>query len=97
MGPTAKSSMIVSMPVAVVEWAQWGGGRTNTISAVPSVMNSIDTPNSVDVPCVAVLNMLLEKGEGEGQGGVEDRDCVIFAVGRRMLSYGLHCSLQWRP
>lgn len=33
---------------------------------VPSVMNSIDTPNSVDVTCVAVLNMLLEKGEGEG-------------------------------
>ena len=58
MGPTAKPWMRVSMRVVVIER---GGGRTSTISAVPSVMTSVDTPNSFDVTCVAVLNMLLEK------------------------------------
>lgn len=58
MGPTAKPWMRVSMRVVVIEW---GGGQTSTISDVPSVMTSVDTPNSFDVTCVAVLNMLLEK------------------------------------
>ena len=58
MGPRANPWMRVSMRIVVMER---GGGRTSTISAVPSVMTSVDTPNSFEVTCVAVLNMLLEK------------------------------------
>jgi len=60
-GETLKMRVSECVVVVVVEGRGLGGGRTSTISEVPSVMTSVDAPNCSDVAWVAVLKMLLEK------------------------------------